>query len=404
MNRFFTKSQTQSISRPEGRTLSCFSCGLYKHCITPKMEPYGNFKKGILNIGEAPGEFEDKKGRPWQGKTGKLLQETYKKLGIDLFDDCLNINAVSCRPIDPQWGNRTPTNHEIQNCRRFVLSAIDKYKPKIIVLFGNVAVQSVIGHRWKKDLGGITKWRGFRIPDQDFKCWICPTLHPSFVEREGQVEQAIWEQDLKSIISLVGTPIREYKEPDISIIEDLRILEALKHEVAIDYETPAIKPHTNGYRIVSASVAPTTDYVYSFLMPEIRSKQRPFLNLIADDTIGKIAHNMKFEQSWSVNCLYQPVVNWVWDTMLAAHVLDNRDKITSLKFQTYTSFGVIDYDSEIAPYLSGEDSKDANSPNKIYELLKQPGGREMLLRYNGLDSIHTKRLADMQRADILLPF
>ena len=60
------------------------------------MAPYGNFKKKILNIGEAPAEFEDSKGIPWQGRTGRLLQEAYKKVGIDLFNDCLNINAVSC--------------------------------------------------------------------------------------------------------------------------------------------------------------------------------------------------------------------------------------------------------------------------------------------------------------------
>jgi hypothetical protein len=90
--------------------------------------------------------------------------------------------------------------------------------------------------------------------------------------------------------------------------------------------------------------------------------------------------------------------------MLASHLLDNRDGVTGLKFQVYTSFGIVDYSSQAEEYLKGGDRKDGNAPNRIYELLKQPGGRELLLHYNGLDTIYTKRLAQIQRADIQLPF
>jgi uracil-DNA glycosylase len=404
MNRFFTKSQTQSLSRPEGKNLSCFTCGLYKNCKSPKMVPYGNFKKGILNIGEAPGEFEDKKGLPWQGRTGRLLQETYKKLGIDLFEDCLNINAVSCRPMDSEGGNRTPSNIEIETCRRFVLSCIKKYNPKIIILLGNVAVQSLIGYRWKKDLGGITKWRGFRIPDRDFKCWICPTLHPSFIERGGPAEQTVWENDLHGIFSLVKTPLPAYVEPEIEVIENLSVIEKIESESAIDYETTGIKPHAPGHRIISAAVSDDENHAFVFLMPLVRGLQRPFLNFLANPAIGKIGQNIKFEQSWSTTYLLQPVENWVWDTMLATHLLDNRDGITGLKFQVYVNFGIVDYDSDIESFLKAEEEKNSNSINRITELLKQPGGKEKLLKYNGLDAVYTMRLAKIQMTDIQLPF
>jgi hypothetical protein len=56
---FFTKEQTQSITRPDGKHLSCNSCGLYKQCSSPKMQPYGNFEKQIMCIGDAPSEEED---------------------------------------------------------------------------------------------------------------------------------------------------------------------------------------------------------------------------------------------------------------------------------------------------------------------------------------------------------
>ena len=142
-----------------------------------------------------------------------MLQKTYKKLGIDLFDDCLNINAVNCRPSE-DGENRTPVNYEIECCRKFVLQTIIKYKPKVIILLGNSAIYSIIGHRWKKDFGGINKWRGWTIPDQDFKAWICPTFHPSYIERgdSDDIAKVIWEQDLTRAIHKIKEPFYVYKE------------------------------------------------------------------------------------------------------------------------------------------------------------------------------------------------
>jgi len=108
MSGFFSKKETQSLQRPDGKMLSCPVCGLYKTALSPRMQPHGNFKKGILNLGEAPGETEERRGKQWQGKAGKVLKNAYAKLGIDLFDDCLNYNAVNCRPTK-DGGNRTPT-------------------------------------------------------------------------------------------------------------------------------------------------------------------------------------------------------------------------------------------------------------------------------------------------------
>jgi uracil-DNA glycosylase family 4 len=203
MSGFFTKHEVESSTNPSGKTLTCVSCNLYTTCQSPRMQPYGNFKKGIMIIGECPGLEEDKTNKPFQGRTGKLLLQTLRKLGIDLFEDCIVTNSVSCRPSEKDE-NRTPTNYEIDCCRKFVLKAIEKYKPKVIILLGNSAVYSLIGYRWKKDLGGIMKWRGWQIPDQDLKTWVCPTFHPSFIERDKEdVAQVIWEQDLREAINLI---------------------------------------------------------------------------------------------------------------------------------------------------------------------------------------------------------
>lgn len=399
---FFTKKETVSRSRPDGKKYSCISCGLYKNCLSPKMEPFGNFKKKILNIAESPGEVEDKVGKPFQGKTGKLLQRTYKKLGIDLFKDCLNINAVNCRPPD----NRTPSNYEMECCRRSILKVIDEYKPKVIVLLGNAAVYSLIGHRWKKDLGGITKWRGWTIPDQDYKTWLCPTFHPSYVERsDSGVEEVIWMQDLKQAIEYAEYhPFLVYKEPVIEVIEDLSVLDKIKEVIAFDYETTGLKPHAPGHKIVSCAIATDENHAYVFMMPASKRERLPLVALLEDPHLAKMAANIKFEHAWSfVRLMGTEVQNWVWDTMIDSHILDNRQGITGLKFQTYVNFGVVDYSSEITPYLQTVDNTNANSINRIMELVALPGGREKLLKYNGYDAINEYRLAMKQRFNSL-PF
>lgn len=411
MDGFFSKKETESKSRPGGKTLSCASCGLYKGVTSPKMQPHGKGKKGILIIGTAPGDTEDRRNRPWQSKAGRLLSQTLKTigipsaLGIDLFEDCISVNAVNCKPPD----NRKPNDYEIDCCRSIIVSkAIKHHSPSVIILLGPSAIKSFLGHRWQKDLGGIDKWRGWKIPDRDYKCWVLPTYHPEYVHYENRKElDVIWKQDLKSAVSLVDKPLPAIIKPEIQYITDLTILNEIKSSFAFDYETTGLKPHAKGHHIICASVAVNESKVYVFMMPEKKKKRKPFTDLLQNYVIGKMAHNMKFEDHWTRNRLKVEVEGWEWDSMLAAHVLDNRPLITGLKFQTYVHFGVVDYSSEIAPYLKGVKDKDANSLNRIEELLKKPGGEKMLLEYCALDSHYQYNLAQMQIKELnydFLPF
>lgn len=411
---FFTRKQTESITRPTGKTFSCSSCGLYREAQTPKMEPFGNFAKGIMNIGEFPSSLDDERGLHWQGKEGRVLKRAYEKLGIDLFEDCINLNATNC------YSEEKATNHQIDCCRSVkVMKAIEHYKPKVIIIFGNNALYSLIGHRWKKDLGDgskskfgyMQKWRGFTIPDQDFKAWICPVFSPSVVLREDREEvETIWKQDLKQALEMVDVEFPIWKEPKIEVITDL---EQIKYSyfttdkgdtkakvqpklAAFDYETTGLKPHREGHKIICCSIAYDEDHVYVFMMPQTRKELRPFLDFLSDSSIQKIAANLKYEHVWTRVKLKVEVQGWKLDTMQAAHQLDNRTGVTGLKFQNYVNFGIVDYDSDVAPYLRPKVSTSANDINQVEELLKIPGGKEKLLKYCALDSINEYRLAKKQ--------
>lgn len=389
---FFKPDQTKS-DKISSTPISCASCGLYKNCLSPRMKPYGKFRKKVLVIGEAPGEIEDRRNKPWQGRVGKDLQRTLKRLGFDLFKDGLSTNSCLCRP--PK--NKTPDPNQIACCRPKLVSIIKEHKPKMILLVGGTAINSLIGRSWKKKIGGITKWRGWTIPDQEHNAWICPVFHPSFVGRSeekdgGNLARVIWEQDLKRALEKINEPIPKlhpekyitYVECDghfKSIFNDLENAQLL----SFDYETTGLKPHFKGHQITNISACVSPFSCYSWENTPYTAKL--WSKILMNPKILKSAHNLPFENMWSSHILKAKVKGWAWDSLINAHILDNRKGIGSLKFQTYVNFGFSDYDSHISPYLQSKtDKQGANSFNQILEYIKKYGIKD-LLTYCGMDSI-----------------
>ena len=106
----------------------------------------------------------------------------------------------------------------------------------------------------------------------------------------------------------------------------------------------------------------------------------------------KIGANDKFEERWCLKHLGISVKNWVWDTVLAAHCLDNRPGITSVKFQAFVRLGVEDYDSSVKPFLEGAGG---NGRNRIREV---DVGKFLL--YCGLDSLLEYKVAKIQAREM----
>lgn len=390
----------------KGSNLTCLDCGLDRTCHHPKMEAHGKGEKDVLWVGEAPGEQEDEVGKQWQGRVGKALRSTLlRQFDFDLFRDAVCINSVNCRPPD----NRPPEPVEIACCRQNVLKVIEEMKPKLIVLAGGSAVESLIGNRWKEVIK-IGQWRGWNIPDRDYNAWVCPVFHQSYVERSKadlpQVE-TIYLQDLERALSCLDRPISKYRnEADcIQIIRDqdelsVKLLDLL-HEppakISFDFETTGLKPYVEGHKIVCVGVAYGRNLGFVFPAPLPDSKNMlKFKKLLEHPKIKKMAHNIQFEDTWSRVILGANVEPWLWDSMMAAHILDNRSKVTGLKFQAYVQFGIADYNSSIQPFLEGT-GKSVNSFNTIMDLInKVPHGEDKLLKYCGMDALLEYRLADLQ--------
>jgi len=395
---FFTHEELIANHKPRRRTIQrCGGCKLNDKCLSPNMPPSGEGRLGLLFLAEAPGEEEDRRGTQLIGKAGQYLRQHLRPLGIDLDRDARKHNAVTCRPPN----NRTPTPTEVEGCRPMVFKELKEYPPKVVVLLGGTAVRSYFGDRADGEMS-VGRWRGRTIPDQENNCWVCPTFHPSYLLRGScpEVAEVVFNQDLRQAVDLLNVPIRRHPSFDDCIWttqdedEAIDFIQEVINDpppvAAVDYETTGIKPHAVGHRIVCASIADSPFRSGAFPVTE---KVRPHLKAFLESPIPKIAANLGFEDVWSRVLLDAIVDGWTWDTVLAAHVHDNRrgSGVNGVKSQALFHFGVMDYSSHISPFLRSKDDSNANAFNRIHEV-----DIRSLLRYCAIDSLVEHWLGNLQ--------
>lgn len=378
----------------------CGACGLHKTCESPRMPVTGDGELGVLIVAEAPGESDDEQGIQLIGQAGQRLRKTLKKIGIDLDHDCWKTNSVICRPKTSSGANRTPSKQEIEYCRPNLIQTMKELKPRVVILLGGPAMESVIGHLWRPDIGPVGRWVGFQIPCQRPNMWICPTYHPSFLEsQEDEVLDLWFERHLEGAFNLTGRPWQEKQEWDkqVQVVMDdeqaaAEIRELLGYDigaVAFDFETTTLKPDTPWSEIVCCSVCFGVDSPASTISFPWRGKAKEAMGELIRSPIPKIAQNLKFETRWSIKEFGHGVRNWVHDTMLFMHTMDNREGICGLKFQAFALLGFPSYNDSVEPFLSA--GKGSRGKNKVLEC-----DRAELLKYCGLDSMLEFRLAVKQ--------
>lgn len=390
MNGFFESSVIQS-EKPVGLIPKCGSCGLFKTCRSPKMAVAGNGARKVLVVGEAPGATEDEEGVPFVGKAGQYLRNALGQIGVRLERDAWVTNALICRPPE----NKTPDVKQISWCRPNILQTINTYNPRVVLLLGRSALTSVIEPYWRGDIGSMERWVGWRIPLE--KHWVVPTYHPSFLLRmDNSLLNRLFLEHLERAFEIDRDPPKQPKWPEkIEILfEEEAILKAIYEidreggPVAVDYEGNCLKPEYPKAKAYSFSISNGTRTIsYPWWGKAIRATGE----FLASDRTYKIASNMKMEERWTRKLFGHGVRNWYWDTMLAAHCLDNREAITSIKFQAFIHLGVPAYNRHVEPFLESTDGP----YNRIFE-----ADPKMILFYGGMDSILEWRMARKQRKEM----
>lgn len=165
-------------------------CAL-KYTATQLVFADGAPRSRIMFVGEAPGEGEDRSGRPFVGRAGQLLDRMLRTIGLDR-ENVYIANVVPWRPP----GNRTPTLQETQICLPFIERQIDLADPEFLVCLGGSAARALLGVQ-----GGIVRARGSWFPYQrqtGREIRALAMLHPAFLLRQPAHKRSAWA-DLRAL-------------------------------------------------------------------------------------------------------------------------------------------------------------------------------------------------------------
>ena len=160
---------------------ACRACDL---CQARKQAVFGvgDREPDWLFVGEGPGAEEDERGEPFIGQAGRLLDAMLAAIDLQRGEKVYIANTVKCRPPE----NRTPEAFETAACRPYLERQIELLKPKLIVVLGRLAAQSLLARDVKiADVRGqLFDYHG--IP-------LIVTYHPAYLLRNPTDKAKAWE-------------------------------------------------------------------------------------------------------------------------------------------------------------------------------------------------------------------
>ena len=151
----------------------------------------------LMVIGEGPGAEEDRRGLPFVGKAGQLLDRMLAAIGRDRQSNAFITNVNYWRPP----GNRNPDQEELDVCRPFVDRMIELGKPKLIIAAGGVPAKALLD-----TANGIMRLRGTEhvfTAAGGYAVPLIPLLHPAYLLRRPQEKSRAW-RDLLLVEKRLG--------------------------------------------------------------------------------------------------------------------------------------------------------------------------------------------------------
>jgi len=162
----------------------CTRCELHR-TRTQTVFGVGNRQAEWMFVGEAPGAEEDRRGEPFVGRAGKLLDAMLAAVGRARKDVYI-ANVLKCRPPN----NRDPHGEEVQQCGPYLLRQIDLVRPRLLVAMGRFAAQSLL--HTNRPIG---KLRGEVFEHAASGIPLVVTYHPAYLLRNPLDKRKAW-QDL----------------------------------------------------------------------------------------------------------------------------------------------------------------------------------------------------------------
>jgi DNA polymerase len=177
------------VSRLDWETLeravaACTRCELHR-TRTQTVFGVGNRQAEWMFVGEAPGFEEDRRGEPFVGRAGKLLDAMLAAVGMSR-EQVFIANVLKCRPPN----NRDPQGEEVRQCGAYLLRQIELVKPKLLIALGRFAAQSLLN-----TTRPIGKLRGEVFEHGASGIPLVVTYHPAYLLRNPLDKRKAW-QDL----------------------------------------------------------------------------------------------------------------------------------------------------------------------------------------------------------------
>jgi len=185
----FSGAKLEKLNKLKKNITHIKNCNLKRNAINLVFGD-GNINSKIMIVGEGPGAQEDAEGKPFVGRAGKLLDKMLASIKLDRTKVYIS-NVVNYRPP----ANRKPSEEEIQRYLPYLKNHIEIINPKILVLLGSTALNTLIGNEVV-----ISKARGKWIQKEIgmAKPWIIASFHPAFLMRQPEQKKLAWI-DLKMI-------------------------------------------------------------------------------------------------------------------------------------------------------------------------------------------------------------
>lgn len=169
----------------EAEVASCTKCPLHA-TRTRAVFGVGNSQADWMVIGEAPGAEEDRRGEPFVGAAGQLLNAMLKAIGLER-ESVYIANILKSRPP----GNRDPKPEEVAACFPYLTRQIALIRPKLILAVGRIAVQNLLG-----TTAPLGRLRGQVHSFGELNTPLIATYHPAYLLRTPSEKRKAWE-DLK---------------------------------------------------------------------------------------------------------------------------------------------------------------------------------------------------------------
>src|SRR6202521_3198299 len=176
---------TDEMLELHGRIRACIACPLHLTRIQA-VPGYGPVTARVMAVGEAPGENEDREGKPFVGAAGRLLTSLLEAVGLDRRDIYIT-NIVKCRP--PR--NRDPEPIEVESCSHFLDEQIELLQPDVILLLGRHALTRLL-----PSAGGISRLHGERLHHND-RVFV-PLYHPAAALYTSALKETL-EEDMRRV-------------------------------------------------------------------------------------------------------------------------------------------------------------------------------------------------------------